>query len=90
MEQAQFNVGDVIRVSTKDASEKKVHASTFEGVVIAMRGKDTGRTFTVRKIASGNVVVERIFSLWSPYIQDIKVVKPGKVRRAKLYYLRNK
>ena len=90
MQQAQFKVGDLIRVSIRDESEKKVHASAFEGVVIAMQGKDSGRTFTVRKIASGNVVVERIFSLWSPYIQDIKVVKPGKVRRAKLYYLRNK
>lgn len=90
MQQAQFNVGDIVRVSTRDESEKKVHASTFEGVVIAMRGRDTGRTFTVRKIASGNVAVERIFPLASPYIQDIKVVKAGKVRRAKLYFLRNK
>lgn len=90
MQRAQFNVGDLIRVSIRDEKEKKVHASTFEGTVISMRGQGTGRTFTVRKLASGNVAVERIFPLESPYIQDIKVVKTGKVRRAKLYYLRKK
>lgn len=90
MQQTPFDVGDLVRVSTKDESEKKVHATAFEGVVISVRGKDSGRTFTVRKIASGGVAVEKIFPLSSPYIQDIKVVKPGKVRRAKLYYLRNK
>lgn len=90
MQNARFNVGDTVRVSIRDLEEKKVHASTFEGVVIAIRGRDSGRTFVVRKIASGNVAVERIFPMDSPYIQDIKVVKPGNVRRAKLYYLRNK
>ena len=59
----------------------------FEGVVLQKRGKGTGETFTVRKISSG-IGVERVFPVHSPYISQITVVKKGKVRRAKLFYLR--
>ena len=85
-----FKAGDLIRVTTRNPEENKVHATPFEGIVIALRGQDTGRTFTVRKIGADKVAVERIFPLNSPAIESIKVVKNGHVRRAKLYYLRNK
>ncbi|MEK9147077.1 MAG: 50S ribosomal protein L19 [Patescibacteria group bacterium] len=88
MQQA-FKIGDVVKVTTHSGDEKKVHATTFEGMVIAARGKNSGRTFTVRKVASAGVAVERTFPLASPYIESIKVIKSTKVRRAKLYYLRN-
>lgn len=88
MQQA-FKIGDVIRVTTRSGEEKKVHATTFEGMVIAIRGQNSGRTFTVRKVASAGVAVERIFPLAAPYVESIKVLKSTKVRRAKLYYLRN-
>lgn len=79
-----------MRVTTRGADEKKVHASLFEGTVIAIRGQKSGKTFTLRKMGSAGVAIERIFPLASPYIQAIEVVKSTKVRRAKLYYLRKK
>lgn len=88
---ANFRVGDVIRITTRDPQDsKKVHATPFEGIVISQRGEGINKTFTVRKLAADKVAVERIFPLGSPLIQDIKVVKSTEVRRAKLYYLRNK
>ena len=88
MQQA-FKIGDVVKVTTRSGEGEKVHATTFEGIVIAIRGQNSGKTFTVRKVASAAVVVERIFPLASPYIESIKVIKSTKVRRAKLNYLRN-
>lgn len=85
-----FNVGDTIKVLTKDTQEKKVHASSFEGVVIALRGEKDSKTFTVRKKATDGVFVERIFPIDTPSIEKIVVVKKNPVRRAKLYYLRKK
>lgn len=90
MENTQFKVGDLVRVTTRNPEENKVHATPFEGTVITLRGQGTGRTFTVRKIASNKVAVERIFPINSPSIGNIKVIKGGHVRRAKLYYLRKK
>ena len=90
MNQDMFKVGDQVRVTTRNPQDNKVHATPFVGVVIALRGTGTGRTFTVRKIADGKVAVERIFPLASPIIENVKVIKSGKFRRAKLYYLRNK
>lgn len=87
--QQTFKIGDVVKVTTRSGEEKKVHATTFEGMVIATRGQNSGRSFTVRKVASAGVAVERIFPLASPYVESIKVIKSTKVRRAKLYYLRN-
>lgn len=85
-----FKVGDIIRVFTKSTEDKKVHATSFEGVVMALRGEKTDKTFTVRKNASDGVAVEKIFTLASPSIEKIDIVKSTVVRRAKLYYLRNK
>jgi len=90
MHQSDFKIGDTIRISFKSPGDKKIHTTFFEGIVIAIRGKGSGKTVTVRKIASAHVAVERIFPLDSPAIEKIKVVKAGHVRRAKLYYLRKK
>jgi len=85
-----FNVGDTVKVITRDLAEQKTAKTPFEGIVIALRGIRENRTFTIRRQASQGVAVERIFSINSPNIENVKVVKTGKVRRAKLYYLRNK
>lgn len=85
-----FKVGDLVKVTTRDPADSKVKLTPFEGMVIALRGEGADKTFTVRKLAADKVAVERIFPLASPYIQDIKVVKQTRVRRAKLYYLRRK
>lgn len=83
-----FKSGDRIRVHVKVVEGDKERVQAFEGDVISLKGSGAGRTFTVRKISSG-VGVERIFSYHSPRIQKIEVLREGKVRRAKLYYLRN-
>ena len=84
----QFNVGDRIRVHVRVIEGDKERIQPFEGNVISIKGSGVGRTFTVRKIASG-VGVERIFPFATPKISKIEIVKQGKVRRAKLYYLRS-
>lgn len=85
-----FKPGDTVKVSWRIREEGKERTQSFEGVVIAIKGAGISKTFTVRKIASQGIGVERIFPLHSPNIQKIKMVKRGKVRRAKLYYLRGK
>jgi len=85
-----FNVGDTVVVSQKIIEGGKTRIQNFEGLVIAIRGSGENKTFTVRKIAVGGIGVERIWPLNSPWITKIKVKKKGKVRRAKLYYLRKK
>ncbi len=90
MDTISFNPGDTIRVYTKDPYDNKVHSTPFEGIVIAARGQTGHKTITVRKNASGGVSVERIFSLKSPAVEKVTVLKKGRVRRAKLYYLRTK
>jgi large subunit ribosomal protein L19 len=87
MQTQDFKIGDTIRISFKSTDEKS-KAPSFEGIVIAIRGEGGSKTFTVRKISSAHVAVERIFPFDSPAIEKIKVIKTGKVRRAKLYYLR--
>jgi large subunit ribosomal protein L19 len=84
-----FNIGDTIRVSVKVVEGDKERIQPFEGVVIARRGSGTRETFMVRKVSFG-VGVERIFPFHSPGIDKIEVLKRGRVRRAKLYYLRGK
>ncbi|GJL50606.1 MAG: 50S ribosomal protein L19 [Nitrospirales bacterium] len=93
-----FEIGDTVRVkvkviesksSGKKTEEEKERIQVFEGVVIARKGKSVSERFTVRKISFG-VGVERIFPIHSPSIAGIEVVRKGKVRRAKLYYLRTK
>ena len=82
-----FNVGDTVKVGFKIIEGGKERVQNFEGVVIAKRNGGISETFTVRHISYG-VGVEKVYPLHSPKIAYIKVVKKGKVRRAKLYYLR--
>lgn len=84
-----FRVGDTIKVHFKIVEGKRERIQLFEGTVIAIKGSGTRKTFMVRKI-SFNIGVERIFPFCSPKIQKVEVVRRGKVRRAKLYYLRKR
>jgi large subunit ribosomal protein L19 len=83
----EFRPGDTVRVSVRVREGEKERLQAFEGVCIGRRGAGISETFTVRKVSSG-IGVERIFPLHSPNIAEIKVVRLGRVRRAKLYYLR--
>jgi len=83
----EFRVGDTIKVHYKIKEGEKVRIQVFQGIVIQRRGAMISKTFTVRKISNG-VGVERIFPLNSPNIDKIDVVRFGRVRRAKLFYLR--
>ena len=85
----QFKVGDTVKVHFKIIEGKTERVQVYEGLVIAMKNSKVGKTFTVRKISYG-VGVERVFPLHSPRIVKVEVVRPGKVRRAKLYYIREK
>jgi large subunit ribosomal protein L19 len=82
-----FRSGDTLRVNVRVKEGDKERIQAFEGVCIARRGSGVSETFTVRKISNG-VGVERIFPVHSPMIGEIVVVRRGRVRRAKLYYLR--
>jgi large subunit ribosomal protein L19 len=79
--------GDTVRVMVRVKEGDKERLQPFEGICIARRGGGMGETFTVRKV-SGGVGVERVFPIHSPSVAEIKVLRKGKVRRAKLYYLR--
>jgi large subunit ribosomal protein L19 len=83
-----FRAGDTVRVNVRVKEGEKERLQAFEGVCIARRGGGVSETFTVRKISNG-VGVERIFPLHSPMIGELTVVRRGRVRRAKLYYLRH-
>ena len=83
-----FTAGDIVKVIFKIPQGAKTRPTPFEGIVLAIRGNSQNRTFTVHKVASQKVAVERIFAVQSPSIENINVVKKSKVRRAKLYYLR--
>lgn len=85
--QPDFKSGDTVRVHVRVVEGDKQRIQVFQGVVIGRRGGGTRETFSVRKI-SGGVGVERIFPLHSPNVEKIEVVRHGRVRRAKLYYLR--
>jgi len=82
-----FSPGDTLRVNVRVREGDKERIQVFEGVCIARKGGGVSETFTVRKVSSG-VGVERIFPLHSPSVESITVVRQGRVRRAKLYYLR--
>ncbi len=83
----QFAPGDTVRVLYRVREGEKERIQVFEGVCIGRRGGGVGETFTVRKISSG-IGVERIFPLHAPTVKGVEIVRRGRVRRAKLYYLR--
>jgi len=83
-----FNVGDTLRVFVKVVEGNRERLQAFEGTVIARRNGSCRETFTVRRVSYG-IGVERTFPLHSPRVDHIQVIRRGKVRRAKLYYLRN-
>ncbi|NPA54120.1 MAG: 50S ribosomal protein L19 [Aquificae bacterium] len=85
----EFRVGDTVKVHVKVKERNKERIQVFEGVVIRISGSGTGKTFTVRKESYG-VGIERIFPFACPSIEKVEVTKRGKVRRAKLYYLRER
>ncbi|MDR1410586.1 MAG: 50S ribosomal protein L19 [Spirochaetaceae bacterium] len=85
----EFKVGDTVKVHFKIVEGKTERIQIYEGLVIAMKNSRVGRTFTVRKNSYG-VGVERIFPIHSPRIARVELARPGKVRRAKLYYIRDK
>ena len=86
---AQFHPGDTVRVNVKVREGARERIQAFEGVCIAKRSRGLSSTFTVRKISFGEGV-ERTFALYSPNLDTIEVIRSGKVRRAKLYYLRDR
>jgi large subunit ribosomal protein L19 len=83
-----FRPGDSLRVNVKVKEGDKERLQAFEGVCIARRGRGISETFTVRKISNG-VGVERVFPIHSPMVSEISIVRRGRVRRAKLFYLRD-
>jgi large subunit ribosomal protein L19 len=84
----QFSPGDTVRVNYRIREGSKERIQAFEGVCIGRRGGGIDETFTVRKISSG-IGVERVFPLHAPTVEGLEVLRRGRVRRAKLYYLRN-
>ncbi len=85
----QFRVGDTVKVSNRIKEGNRERTQIFEGTVIKIQGTGARKTFTVRKLSNG-VGVEKTFPIHSPNVEDVKVVRYGKVRRAKLYYLRER
>lgn len=85
----EFNTGDVVRVSALIKEGNRERIQVFEGTVIKIQGTGSRTTFTVRKNSNG-VGVEKTWPMHSPLVKDVKVVRRGKVRRAKLYYLRDR
>ena len=88
-EKPQFEIGDTVRVSVNIREGERERIQMFEGTVIAKRGSGVAETFTVRRLSYG-VGVERVFPVNSPNVVDVKVIRHGKVRRSKLYYLRGR
>ena len=85
-----FEVGDTVAVSQRIVEGDKERLQVFEGDVIAIRKNGASSTFTVRKISTNSIAVERIFPYYSPKIESLKFIRRGKVRRAKLFYMRNR
>ncbi len=83
-----FDVGDTVRVDVKVVEGGRERVQAFQGIVIQRRGAGLGESFTVRKVSQG-VGVERVFPIHSPHVVSVRVLRKGKVRRAKLFYLRN-
>ncbi len=90
--ETNFGVGDAVKVSLKVKDGEKIRSQVFEGIVIGIKGRDSGKSFTVRKIGAARVGIEMIFPLNTPSIEKIEVVRKGTegVTHAKLYYIREK
>lgn len=86
----EFGIGDTVQVAQKIKEGDKERIQMFKGDVIAIHNNGISSTFTVRRIAADSIGVEKIFPLYAPFINDIKVIKKGDVRRAKLYYVRDR
>ena len=85
----KFEIGDTVKVSVNIREGERERIQMFEGTVIARRGSGVAETFTVRRVSYG-VGVERVFPIHSPNVVDVQVVRKGRVRRSKLYYLRDR
>ena len=85
----QFNIGDTVRVNVRIREGERERIQAFEGTVIAKKSSGVAETFTVRRVSYG-VGVERVFPIHSPNVEQVKIIRRGKVRRAKLYYLRDR
>ena len=86
----KFSVGDTIAVHQEITEGEKTRVQIFEGLVIAIKGSENGKTFTVRKMGANSIGVEKIYPVNAPFIKEIQVKREGQVRRAKLYYLRDR
>ncbi len=84
-----FRAGDTVRLAVTIKEGEKTRVQNYEGVCIAIRGTGTGRTINVRKIGANGIGIERIFPIYTDSINEITVVRRGRVRRAKLFYLRD-
>ena len=84
------HIGDLVRVHLKVVEGEKERVQVFEGMIISIKGRESNKMFTLRKIASGGIGVERVIPVNSPWITKVEVKKKGNVRRAKLYYIRAK
>lgn len=84
-----FRAGDTLKVAVRIKEGNKERIQNYEGLCIALRGEGTGKTFMVRKMGANSIGVERIFPLYSNSIESIEVLRRGRVRRAKLFYLRD-
>lgn len=85
-----FRAGDTVRLAVTIKEGDKTRVQNYEGVCIAMRGQGAGKTITVRKIGANGIGIERVFPIYSDSINEIKVLRRGRVRRAKLFYLRDR
>ena len=83
-------VGDTVKVHQKILEKDKERIQIFSGIIIRIKGREENKSFTVRRIATGAIGVERIWPVITPWISKIEVIKSGKVKKAKLYYLRNR
>jgi len=85
-----FRAGDTVLLAVTIKEGDKTRVQNYEGVCISMRGQGTGKTITVRKIGANGIGIERVFPIYSDSINEIKVLRRGRVRRAKLFYLRDR
>jgi large subunit ribosomal protein L19 len=86
----KFSVGDTIAVHQEISEGDKSRIQIFEGLVIAIKGSESGKSYTVRKIGNNGIGVEKIYPVNAPFVKKIEVKRQGDVRRAKLYYLRDR